>query len=161
MDITPQDFRDALRHFAAGVTIVTSKAGERVHGMTVSAFTSISVEPPLVAVAIGRDAGLTPLLTAEGAGFAVNILAAEHVELSDRFAFVKDEDRFDLGRWEVAATGAPVLADALSWLDCRLEAYHEAGSHNVFLGRVVASRVRPEGGTPLVYWDRAYRRLAP
>jgi flavin reductase (DIM6/NTAB) family NADH-FMN oxidoreductase RutF len=159
MTITNEQFRDALRHFAAGVTIVTARDGESVHGMTVSAFTSVSAEPPLVAVVVDRRHTLTELLAAERASFAVSILGGEQAALSDRFAFVKDEDRFAEGRWAIAATGAPVLEDALAWLDCRLAASYPAGSHVIYVGEVVASWATPEGGEPLVYWDRAYRKL--
>jgi flavin reductase (DIM6/NTAB) family NADH-FMN oxidoreductase RutF len=159
MPISSEDFRDALRHFPAGVTIVTIKAGERIHGLTVSAFASVSPEPPLIAVIIDRRHGAHAMLQEEGAVFAVNILAQDQMELSNRFAWLKDEDRFAVGRWTAAATGAPVLADALAWLDCTIWARHPAGTHTVFLGEVkAASQPRP-GEPPLVYWNRGYRHL--
>lgn len=161
MATTPDQFRDALRHFATGVTIVTARAGERIHGMTVSAFTSVSADPPLVAVVIDRGTTITPMLSEDGAGFAVSLLRTDQAPLSDRFAFVKDEDRFAEGRWSTAETGAPVLSDALAWLDCRLAARHPAGSHTIYVGEVVASWAQTEGGSPLVYWNRGYRRLVP
>lgn len=159
MAISIEQFRDTLRCFAAGVTLVTARSGERVHGMTVSAFTSVSASPPLIAVVIDRATTLPTLLAEPAACFAVNILAEDQSGLSDRFAFLKDEDRFGVGCWESAPSGAPVLVDALAWLDCRLVATHPAGSHNLYLGEVETSWVRPEG-VPLVYWNRGYRRLA-
>lgn len=159
MAITSEAFRDALRHFPAGVTIVTLKAGEEIHGLTVSAFASVSPEPPLVAVIIDRRHHAHGLLQQEGTVFAVNILAQDQVELSNRFAWLKDEDRFAEGKWERAATGAPVLADALAWLDCTIHSRSPAGTHTIYVGEVQASALpRPEE-PPLVYWNRGYRHL--
>lgn len=148
-----------MRYFASGVTLVTSRSGDQVHGMTVSAFSSISPEPPLVAVVINRAHTINPLLQAPGAGFAVNILAADQEELSNRFAFEKEEDRFLAGDWETGATGSPVLRDALAWLDCSVVGRHRAGTHTIYLGAVQASRVPRPGARPLVYWDRGYRQV--
>ncbi len=162
MPIDSQAFRDVLRHFPAGVTVVTVMTPEGRRGMTVSAFASVSPSPPLVAVILDSHHSLHPLLD-QGVteGFAVNILAEDQAELSQRFAFVKDQDRFAVGSWGEAETGAPVLEEALAWLDCRLYDKLRAGTHTIFVGEVVASRVgRPEE-TPLVYWNRGYRRISP
>lgn len=156
---TAAQYRDVLRYFASGVTLVTSKAGDRTHGMTVSAFTSISAEPAIIAVVIDRATTITPLLERPGAVFAVNILAADQTELSRRFAFEKDENRFAAGDWGTAVTGAPVLNDALAWLDCTVESRHPAGTHTIYLGRVEESRVPRPDESPLIYWDRNYRML--
>ena len=158
---TLSQYRDVLRFFASGVTLVTSKAGDRTHGMTVSAFTSISAEPPIIAVVIDQSTTITPLLAGEEAVFAVNILASDQAHLSHRFAFEKDEDRFEIGDWGAGVTGAPVLNDALAWLDCSVESRHQAGTHTIYLGLVQASRVARPGESPLVYWDRGYRTLTP
>lgn len=159
MPIASEDFRDALRHFPSGVTIVSIKAGEEVHGLTVSAFASVSPEPPLVAVVIDRRHHAHSLLESEGAVFAVNILARDQVELSNRFAWVKDQDRFAEGDWRQAATGAPVLADALAWLDCTVHSRSPAGSHTIYIGEVQASALPRPDAAPLVYWNRGYRHL--
>jgi len=159
MTITPDAYKDALRHFAAGVTIVTIKAGGERHGLTVSAFASVSPEPPLVAVIIDSGHHAHELLEREGATFAVNILGADHTELSNRFAFVKDEDRFAVGDWTTAETGAPLLADAVAWMDCTIHSKHRAGTHTIFVGEVQASAVPREDQASLIYWNRDYRRL--
>ncbi len=157
--ISPEAFRDALRYFAAGVTIVTSRWGDRRHGMTVSAFVSVSAQPPLVAVLIDQAHAINALLEPADAVFAVNFLAEDQAELSHRFAFEKTEDRFLVGDWQTAVTGAPVLVDSLAWLDCKLCDRMRAGSHTIYLGEVQASQVnRPEAG-PLAYWNRDYRRF--
>lgn len=159
MTISDQQFRDALRHFAAGVTIVTSRHGDAEKGMTVSAFVSVSAAPPMVAVVIDQANSIHPLLTAEGGCFAVNVLAHDQRTLADRFAFVREEDRFEEGSWSRALTGAPVLADALCWLDCRVEGHQPAGSHTIYLGAVVESALPRVDEAPLVYWNRDYRAL--
>ena len=157
--ISSEEFRLALRHFPAGVTIVTIRAGERTHGLTVSAFASVSAEPPLIAIIIENRHKAHVMLEEPGAVFAVNILGEEQSELSNRFAWVKDEDRFAMGDWTTAATGAPVLKDALAWLDCRIHARYPAGSHTVYIGEVHASNVPKEEAPPLIYWNRGYRKL--
>jgi flavin reductase ActVB len=159
MPISSEAYRDALRHFASGVTVVTIRSGERVHGLTVSAFASVSPDPPLVAVIIDHRHSAYPMLESEGASFAVNVLRQEQVELSNRFAWLKDEDRFGVGDWGTAATGAPVLAEALAWLDCTVEHRYPAGTHTIYVGLVQASSVPAPGAAPLVYWDRGYRHL--
>lgn len=154
-----EQFKDALRLFPSGVTIVTLKSGEERHGLTVSAFASVSADPPLVAVMIDRRHRAHRLLADPGAVFAINILGHDHSELSNRFAWTKGEDRFAIGDWRTAATGAPVLADALAWLDCTVHARVPAGTHTIHVGRVRRVEVpRPEAA-PLVYWNRDYRRL--
>ena len=159
MPITSEAFRDALRHFPAGVTIVTIKSGAELHGLTVSAFASVSPEPPLIMICIDHRHYAHDLLSRDGATFAVNILREDQQELSNRFAYVQDEDRFTEGHWTVAATGAPVLADALAWLDCTVFTHKRAGTHTIYVGEVQASAVPHPEEPPLVYWNRAYRGL--
>ena len=159
MPITPDAYKDALRHFAAGVTIVTIKAGEETHGLTVSAFASVSPVPPLISIIIDSVHHAHELLERQGATFAVNILGADQTELSNRFAYLKDEDRFAVGDWTRAETGAPVLADALAWMDCTIHSRHRAGTHTIYVGEVQASETRRASQAPLIYWDRDYRRL--
>ena len=162
MPISSENFRDALRLFPAGVPIVTIKspAAEVVHGLTVSAFASVSPDPPLILVSIDHRASAYPLLEAAGACFAVNILAQDQMELSNRFAWLKDEDRFAEGEWDTALTGAPILKDALAWLDCTVYSRFSAGSHTIYIGEVQASSIPRPDGAPLLYWNRGYRRLS-
>ena len=161
MTISSEQFRNALRLHPAGVTIVTIKAPsqEQPHGLTVSAFSSISPEPPLIMVAIDHRASGHELLEEEGAVFAVNILTQEMSELSNRFAWIKDEDRFATGDWGTAVTGAPILQNALAWLDCTIYDRYEAGTHTIYLGKVEASGTPGDGKCPLLYWNRGYRAL--
>lgn len=157
--ISSEEFRLALRHFPAGVTIVTIRTGERIHGLTVSAFASVSAEPPMIAIIIENRHKAHAMLEEPDAVFAVNILGEAQSELSNRFAWVKDEDRFEEGNWEPRSTGAPVLVDALAWLDCQIHARYPAGSHTVYIGEVHASDVPAAEAPPLIYWNRGYRKL--
>lgn len=160
MPISSEAYRNALRSFPSGVTIVAIRAGEKVHGLTVSAFASISVEPPLIAIVIDHKHQAFPLLETAGAVFSVNVLGEDQVELSNRFAWTKDEDRFQEGDWQKAPTGAPILAAALAWLDCTVHGRLEAGSHTIYVGEVqAASLVADPLRLPLVYWNRGYRHL--
>lgn len=159
MPIDSDQFKDALRHFASGVTIVTIKAGEQIHGLTVSAFASISPEPPLVSVMIDHRHKAHELIEREGAVFAINILRRDQQELSNRFAFLKDGDRFAQGAWLTASTGAPVLADCLAWLDCTIHSRLVAGTHTIYVGKVEEVGIPYPDADPLVYWNRAYRPL--
>ena len=162
MAITSEQYRDALRNFASGVTVVTLRAGEDIHGLTVSAFASVSPEPPLVLVVIDHRHKAHELLERAGATFAVNILSSEQVELSNRFAWTKDEDRFQEGDWRRGETGAPILADALAWIDCTVWARHAAGRHSIYIGEAQASHVASDArALPLLYWNRGYRHVKP
>jgi flavin reductase (DIM6/NTAB) family NADH-FMN oxidoreductase RutF len=171
MTISSEEFRDALRYFSAGVTVVTagcdsgsgssSDSSSSVHGMTVSAFSSVSAEPPLVAVFINRGQTLHGLLKAKNAPFGVSFLGEDQVDISNQFAFADSEHRFDAGDWVQGVTGVPVLEDALVWLECTVHERHETGSHILYLGRVVASRVARPAVRPLIYWNRDYHRLIP
>lgn len=156
--VASDELRAALRFFGTGVTIVTVCADGRTHGMTVSAFTPLSLSPPLIAVVIHQSGTFHSLLK-NPAGIAVNILAEEQAALSERFAYGSEEDRVLRGDWTTAVTGAPVLPSALAWLDCRLVGRHTAGTHTIFLAAVEASRVNRPDDKPLIYWNRDYRQL--
>jgi flavin reductase (DIM6/NTAB) family NADH-FMN oxidoreductase RutF len=160
MTVSAGAYRDALRHFPSGVTVVTIRTGERVHGLTVSAFASVSPDPPLVAILIDHQHGAHSMLEEPDASFAVNILGADQREISERFAWSPEDQRFGLDRWSTATTGAPILEDAVAWLDCTIHSRLAAGSHTLYIGRVEASATPRPADPPLVYWNREYRRLA-
>ena len=160
MAISSEEYRNALRNFASGVTVVTIVAGQEIHGLTVSAFASVSPEPPLVLVVIDHRHKAHALLQRSDARFAVNVLAQEQMELSNRFAWTKDEDRFQEGVWRSGPSGAPILEDAMAWLDCSVHARHPAGTHTIYVGEVQASHVTGDArALPLLYWNRGYRHL--
>lgn len=158
MAVSAEDFKDALRRWPSGVTIVTSCAGGRIHGMTVSAFTSVSLAPPLVLVCADKTSE-THGVIAEGGVFAVHILAAGQEALSDRFASKKDEHRrFEGVAWRKGRTGAPILPGALVAIECRVRAAHDAGDHVIYVGSVESVEIHD--GEPLVYHAGAYRGFA-
>ncbi len=155
--IEVRQFRRAMSHFVTGVTVATTRttAGEPV-GVTINSFTSVSLDPPLVLFCLGRDSRSLPYFSAAG-GFAVNVLAADQRELSQRFA----RGPFD---WHGVAldrgvTGAPILKDCLAAFDCTVEAVHDGGDHAIFIGRVQRLWSLREA-PPLVYYRSDYARLA-
>ncbi len=158
MSFSVDELKQVYSRWATGVTIVTARAGDRVHGMTVSAFTEVCLDPPLVLVCADKSSHTHPLI-AEGGVFAVNILARGQGDLSTRFASKKDEHRrFEGLEWETAATGAPLIPGALAAIDCRVADRHEGGDHVIYLGRVEALRLRE--GEPLLHYRGGYRELA-
>ncbi len=157
---TPFDsarFREVLGHFATGVTIVTAMEGDEPVGFTCQAFTSLSLDPPLVALAPGKNSTSWPRIAAAGS-FCVNILAEDQEALSRDFA-VSGGDKFTGVGWHPAANGAPVLEGALAWVECEFEMAHDAGDHELVLGRVRDMGVRR--GRPLVYYRGGFGRFEP
>jgi len=156
MGITPDEFRHVLSHFATGVTVVTTwDADGRPTGLTASAFTSVSLEPPLILVCVDHNAQSYPALRASGR-FAVNILAAEHEAVSRRFASTST-DEFDGLTYRPGALGLPLLPEALAHLECRTVHAYPGGDHTIFVGEVEAAQARE--GAPLVYFGGLYTRL--
>jgi flavin reductase (DIM6/NTAB) family NADH-FMN oxidoreductase RutF len=157
MPVSTDEFRAALARWASGVAIVTAAHGNRIHGMTVSAFASVSLDPPLVLVCADKTSHTLEVVEAGGV-FAVNVLAAGQEALSNRFASKKDEHRrFEGIPWRRGATGAPLLEGTVASLDCRVVAAHDAGDHVIYVGQVESADV--QGGEPLVYHEGVYRVL--
>jgi len=156
--ISADEFKEALGSWASGVTVITSRAGDRIHGMTVSDFSGASLSPPLVTICASKDSNTTALI-AEGGCFGVSVLTIDQQETSNRFASKKlENERFVGVETLELETGAPLLSDALVNLDCRLVATHDAGDHVIYIGEIVKSVVRD--GEPLVYFRGAYGRIA-
>lgn len=155
--LDPDTFRSVLGRFASGVTIVTTRDDHgRDHGMTVSAFCSLSLAPPLVLVCIDRTASMHDLLV-PGRTFVVNVLSAQQETLSRRFASGDPPNRFEGIGFVRGSGGAAVLDDVLAWLDCRVHAVHAEGDHTIVVGRVDSADVRPE--RPLLYYRSGYATL--
>lgn len=155
--IGKDEFRAALSRFPSGVTIVTTRdASGRFHGITVSAFSSVSLEPPMILVCIEKTTGSHyALQTSEF--FAVNILSEEQEHLSNRFAS-QISDKFDTVDYRLGLGEVPVLSDALVALECRLAYAHEGGDHTIFVGVVEKTEIKDDVN-PLVYWHSNYRKL--
>jgi 3-hydroxy-9,10-secoandrosta-1,3,5(10)-triene-9,17-dione monooxygenase reductase component len=148
-------FREVLGHFATGVTIVTAMEGDEPVGFTCQAFTSLSLDPPMVALAPGKNSTSWPRIAAAGS-FCVNILADDQEALSRDFA-VSGGDKFTGVGWRPATNGAPVLDGALAWVECDFELAHDAGDHELVVGRVRDMGVRR--GRPLLYYRGGFGRF--
>ena len=149
-----------MGHFASGVTIMTTTAGGRLHGMTVSAFTSQSLDPLLILVSVERSTVMHRLV-AQSRAFAINILD-EHAEGTARF--FADNARlegpeFRVGGYRLGATGAPILNEATGYLEATVHSTLEAGDHTIIVGQVVALEIVNEAA-PLIYYRSGYRSLA-
>ncbi len=151
-------FMRAMGRFAAGVTVVTTRSGLGMRGITASSFTFLSLDPPLVLVCIVADSSFVPLI-AEADAFAVNVLPEDDEFLADRFANRAPlvNAVFSGVPHATAVTGAPVLRSAIAWFDCRLHATHDGGDHRIFVGHVVA--FTEHEGEPLLYYRSRYARL--
>jgi len=156
--IDPARYRQVLGHFATGVTVVTSARDDRPLGLAVNSFTSVSLDPPLVAFCVARTSTTWPTIRSTGS-FCVNILADDQEAICRAFAGHSLE-RFRGVGWRPAESGAPILAGGLGWLDCTIEVEHDGGDHIMVLGRVRAMGVDHEG-RPLVFYRGGYGRFEP
>jgi flavin reductase (DIM6/NTAB) family NADH-FMN oxidoreductase RutF len=156
MLVSKDEFRIALSRFVSGVTVVTALGkDDRPAGITVSAFSSVSLEPPLVLACIDKRASLHDCLT-EGSHFAINILAHDQEHLSRRFAS-KDQDRFDGAGYRGGAGGAPLLEGALACIECRVVHVYPGGDHTIVVGAVESASVADH--KPLAYYRGGYAQL--
>ena len=156
MAFDPAKQRKIMGHFATGVTLVTTGGAAGAHGLTANAVASLSLDPPLVLVAVDKKAHSMEFLKANHC-FAINILTLEQEAISRRFATPGPKDFHDLPV-QTAETGAPILADCLAYLDCRVVEVLHGGDHEIFIGQIVAGELHE--GQPLLYFSGKYRRLA-
>lgn len=148
--------RQILGQFATGVTIASTVVNGQTWGMTANAVTSLSLEPPLVLLAVVRD-GKSQEMFQSGGCFALNILAEDQQELSNRFASSGPKDFDDL-QTQTAETGSPILSNALAWVDCRVVDILPGGDHDIFIGEILAGDLRD--GKPLLFYAGRYAELA-
>jgi flavin reductase (DIM6/NTAB) family NADH-FMN oxidoreductase RutF len=148
--------RRIMGHWATGVTVVTTDGEAGSHGLTANAVASLSLDPPLVLVAVDKRAATLDYLKKNGC-FAMNILRLDQEEVSRRFATPGPKDFSDLNIIK-AATGSPILTDCLAFLDCRVADILPGGDHEIFVGEIVAGAY--QGGEPLLHFSGSYRRLA-
>lgn len=152
-----------MRRWATGVTVVTVAHNGVHHGMTVSSFTSVSLEPPLILVSLERSTRTRQMVLDESF-FGVNILHANQEEVSDRFAGrIPDiDDRFAGLKYHTLESGAPMLENTLACFDCRVSAVIEMATHTIIIGKVIAvfaPGLEKADYDPLIYFNRAYRQL--
>ena len=158
MSIDPDEFRSVLGRFATGVTIVTAADDQgRDHGLTVSAFASLSLVPPLILACIDRTASIHPAMVV-ARFFAVNILSADQEPLARRFSTV-DGDRFDGIGYSRGRTGVAVLDDVLGYVECRMVKTVDGGDHTIFVAEVEACHVNSKAPPPLLYYRGGYAQF--
>ncbi|GGH80922.1 flavin reductase (DIM6/NTAB) family NADH-FMN oxidoreductase RutF [Pullulanibacillus pueri] len=145
-------FREAMSHFATGVTVITTLVDEEIHGMTANAFMSVSLEPRLVLISIDNKAHTRERIQASGQ-FAVNILTDKQQALSQAFASKEHHHHIDFDWFECL----PVIKDALVTLVCKVYESHKAGDHTLFLGEV--THLKLNEGSPLTYYQGTYTSL--
>ena len=158
MSVDEQDFKNALRLWASGVTVVTAKTeAHGLKGMTATSFSSVSIDPPQILVCINKSAD-TGDAVLEGKSFAINILKADQQEISNQFAgSASQEERFANVNWHEGETGSPVIDDALATIECTVVQQILAGTHWVVIGEVQSVSCR--SGNPLLYYNSAYCEL--
>ena len=149
-------FRDVLGHYASGVTVVTTTSGGEPVGMTCQSFTSVSLDPPLVAFLPARQSRAFAAIQRAG-HFCVNFLAAGQEAISNQMASSSSTDKFAGVAWQPSpGTGSPLVEGVIGHVDCTVWAVHEAGDHYVVIGKVVEMAVGGSGD-PLLYFRGAYR----
>jgi flavin reductase len=148
--------RQIMGQFATGVTVVTTDGKAGPHGLTANAIASLSLDPPLVLVAVEKRAHSLDYLTKNGC-FAINILRVDQEEISRRFATPGPKDFAGLNI-TTAGTTAPILSDCLAFVDCRVVEILPGGDHEIFVGEIVAGEYH--GGKPLLYYAGGYRHIA-
>jgi flavin reductase (DIM6/NTAB) family NADH-FMN oxidoreductase RutF len=157
VSVDPDLFRAVLGRFASGVTVVTTRDTSGLdHGLTVSAFTSLSLSPPLILVCIDQEASMHPALT-DATHFAVNILSETQEPVARRFA-APETDRFEGIGFTRGVTGAALLDDVLAFVECRLANSVSCGDHTIFVGEVERAEARSTG--PLLYYRGGYAQIA-
>lgn len=151
-------FRTVLGHFATGVTVVASMNHDQPVGLSVNSFTSVSLDPPLVAFCVARESTTWPKIRGAGS-FCVSVLSEDQEDLSRVFA-TRGADKFAGVGWDRAPSGAPYLLGSLAWIDCALDAEHDGGDHFIVVGR--ARRLEVIGdGRPLIFYRGGYGHFEP
>jgi 3-hydroxy-9,10-secoandrosta-1,3,5(10)-triene-9,17-dione monooxygenase reductase component len=156
--IDQRALRDALGHFASGVTVISGVDDEGPVGFTCQSFYSVSMDPPLVSFSVMKTSTTYPRIRDTGR-FAVNVLSRDQHDVSSQFAR-KGADKWAGVSWEPTTSGNPAILDSLMWIDCEIWAEHEAGDHLIVIGRVVeTSPVEWHRSEPLLFFKGAYRHL--
>jgi len=157
--VASQDFVSAMGMTATGVSVVTTDGAAGRVGLTVSAVSSVSADPPLVLICVNRKSPAVAAIDGNGT-FAVNLLAAHNRAYAETFAGRPREGKpFDFAnhQWREGETGLPVVADATAVFECETHEAIDAGTHRIYIGRVLAAH--KSDSEPLVYCNRAFRRI--
>lgn len=157
--IEPLRFREALGHYASGITVITSQIEDEPVGFTCQSFYSVSMSPPLVSFSVMAGSASYPRIRQAGR-FAVNILSGEQAGISNQFAR-RGTDKWQGVQWQASPLGNPIIAGSLHWLDCEIHAEHVAGDHLIVIGEVKALNLQQTAATqPLLYFKGQYCNLA-
>ncbi|MDH0288665.1 flavin reductase family protein [Pseudomonas sp. GD04087] len=157
--IEPFSFREALGHYASGITVITSHIDDEPIGFTCQSFYSVSMSPPLVSFSVKSNSYSYPKIRQAGR-FAVNILSGEQVKISNQFAR-QGADKWHGVEWQESPLGNPLIVGSLHWLDCEVHAEHAAGDHLIVIGEVKALNLQEAAATqPLLYFKGQYCNLA-
>ena len=157
--IEPSSFREALGHYASGITVIASHIDDEPVGFTCQSFHSVSLNPPLVSFSVMSNSGSYPKIRQAGR-FVVNILSDEQVMISNQFAR-RGTDKWQGVEWQESPLGNPIIVGSLHWLDCEIYAEHAAGDHVIVIGEVKALNVKKAADTqPLLYFKGQYRNIA-
>lgn len=154
----PRAFRSALGRFASGLTVITCRVGDRLHGMTCQSFASVSLDPPMISICLTEGSGTLTAIQQAGS-FCVNVLADDQQGLSDRFGR-NHGDRWAGLPWTANPDGHPALPGCLLWLDCQLATQVAAGDHVIIIGSVRGLRLGDSAAGPLLYFGGEYGGLA-
>jgi flavin reductase (DIM6/NTAB) family NADH-FMN oxidoreductase RutF len=159
MSLEPDTFRGVMGRLAGGVTVVTALGGDgHPSGFTATAVCSVSLDPPLVLVCVGREAN-TPGAIREAGRYALNFLRSGDAASAHRFAASRGT-KFEGIKWEPAPGGSPLLRGILAWVECEVEREVEAGDHVIFIGRVTAADMESPTEAPLVHFGGSYHTVA-
>lgn len=155
MAVDEARFRQALGHFASGVTVVTTTHAGQHFGLTLSSFASLSLRPPLVLICVDKGVASHQAIPAAG-GFVINVLEQRQEHLSRKFA-ATDEEKYTGVAWHIGKLGFPVLEDVLAVIECQLYQALPGGDHTIFVGEVIDATIGE--GAPLLYYRRGYHEL--
>ena len=152
-DIDSGEFRNVLGHFPTGVTAVTAVNNGKPIGMAIGSFTSVSLEPPLVAFLPGKESGSWKEIR-EAGSFCVNVMGQDQMEVCGVMAS-RAEDKFADVEWSPAGSGSPIISGSIAYIDCDIEMIHDGGDHDSVIGRVLKLEVM-DSKSPLVFFQGNY-----
>ncbi len=147
-------FRSVLGHYPTGVTLVSAKDDNGPFAMVIGSFGSVSLDPPLVQFLPGKESATWKRISSTGK-YCVNVLSGSQLDLSNSF-FNKETDPFDAIDWTSGPTGSPIISGCVAWIDCSIEAVHEAGDHYIVIGAVEGMGLGESEAQPLLFLGGAY-----
>lgn len=159
----PEEMRKTMRLWASGVVIVCSAFENMRNGMTVSAFSSITLDPPLILVCLNNNTSTLQLIR-QSKTFSVSILGEDHLDISKQFSGEKKlpegKDRFHNIETFTSKTGSPIITESIAWLDCTVTQLSDMSTHVIVGGSVINTGQTGHAAKPLLYYDRNYRRMS-